>query len=99
LFINIRHIRYNILFFFIFKKDPLNVILLNINIVYTAEKIIKEIAIIPNKGSLSNILYKDINSPIKFKVRDTSQLSKDNIKTIQKIKALFELFLYKMQLI
>ena len=62
------------------ENEPANAILLNINIVYPAESTIDELAIRPNKGNLSNTPYKDINSPIKFKVRGTPQLPKHNIK-------------------
>jgi hypothetical protein len=48
--------------------------------VYPAENTIELLAIIPNKGNLSNIPYKDMNSPTKFKVRGTPQLLNDNIK-------------------
>jgi len=34
----------------------------------------------PASVNLSNTPYKDINSPIKFKVRGTPQLPKDKIK-------------------
>jgi hypothetical protein len=50
------------------------------NIVYPAENTIELLAIIPNRGNLSNIPYKDINSPTKFKVRGTPQLPNDSIK-------------------
>jgi hypothetical protein len=62
------------------ENDPAKAILLNINIVYPAEKTIDELAIIPNKGNLSNTPYKDINSPTKFKVSGTPQLPKQSIK-------------------
>ncbi len=55
------------------EYDPANAILLNINIVYAAENIIEELEKTPNKGSLSNTPYNDINSPTKFKVRGTPQ--------------------------
>lgn len=61
------------------ENEPANVILLNINIVYAAEKIIEELANIPNKGNLSKIPYSEINSPIKLKVKGVAQLLKDNI--------------------
>jgi hypothetical protein len=48
--------------------------------VKAAEKIIEELANTPNKGNLSNAPYKDINSPMKFKVKGTPQLPKDKIK-------------------
>ena len=62
------------------EYDPPNTILLNIYIVYAAEKIIEELANIPNTGNLSNIPYKDKNSPIKFKVKGTPQFAKHNKK-------------------
>ena len=65
---------------------PPNIILLNINIVYTADKIIEDEANIPANDNLSNIPYKDINSPTKFKVRGAPQLPRHNIKNnIEKI--------------
>lgn len=62
------------------EYDPANAILLNIYIVYAAENTIEELANTPNKGSLSNTPYNDINSPIKFKVKGTPQLPNDSIK-------------------
>jgi hypothetical protein len=62
------------------EYDPANDILLNIYIVYAAEKIIEELANVPSKGNLSNTPYSDINSPTKFKVRGTPQLPKHSIK-------------------
>jgi len=61
-------------------NEPPNAILLNIYIVYAAENTIEVLAITPNNGNLSNIPYKDINSPTKFKVRGTPQLPNDRIK-------------------
>jgi hypothetical protein len=63
-----------------FVKEPPKDILLNINIVYAADNIIEEEARIPNKGSFSKIPYRDINSPIKFKVKGAPQLPKHSIK-------------------
>jgi len=73
-----------------YTYQPLNIppkiILLNIKIVYTADKIIEEEANIPARDNLSNIPYKDINSPTKFKVRGAPQLPKQSIKNnIEKI--------------
>jgi hypothetical protein len=62
------------------EKDPAKIILLNINIVYAAESIIEELVKTPNKGNLSKIPYKDINSPKKFKVKGTPQFPNDSIK-------------------
>jgi hypothetical protein len=54
--------------------------------VYTADKTIELDANIPAKDNLSNIPYKDINSPTKFKVRGAPQLPKQRIKNnIEKI--------------
>lgn len=64
------------------EYDPANAILLNMYIVYAAEKIIEELAIIPNKGNLTNTPYKDINSPTKFRVKGTPQLPKHSIKNM-----------------
>ena len=62
------------------EKDPPNAILLYMNIVYAALNIIELLAKAPNKGNLSNIPYKDINSPIKFKVSGAPQLPKESMK-------------------
>jgi hypothetical protein len=48
--------------------------------VYAALNIIERLEKIPIKGNLSNIPYKDINSPTKFKVRGTPQLPNESIK-------------------
>lgn len=61
-------------------KDPPKAILLNINIVYAAEKTIDELAKAPNKGNLSKVPYKHINSPTKFKVKGVPALPNDNMK-------------------
>jgi hypothetical protein len=48
--------------------------------VYAAEKTIDELANAPNIGNLSKTPYRDINSPMKFKVKGAPQLPKDKIK-------------------
>jgi len=62
------------------ENDPANTILLYINIVYAAEKTIEELAKPPNRGSLSNVPYKDKNSPTKFSVSGVPALPKHNKK-------------------
>jgi hypothetical protein len=62
------------------ENEPANAILLYIKIVYAALNIIELLAKTPINGNLSNIPYKDINSPTKFKVRGTPQLPNDSIK-------------------
>lgn len=62
------------------EYDPPKVILLNIYIVYAAEKTIDELANAPNIGNCSNVPYRHINSPIKFKVRGVPELPKHSMK-------------------
>ena len=62
------------------ENAPAKAILLNMYIVYAAENIIEELANTPSKGNLSNIPYRDINSPTKFRVRGTPQLPNESMK-------------------
>jgi hypothetical protein len=64
------------------EYEPPKLILLNIYIVYAAENIIEDDANTPNTGILSKEPYRDINSPIKFRVKGAPQLPKHNIKNI-----------------
>src|ERR1041384_5501400 len=61
-------------------NDPPKAILLNIYIVYAADNTIELLAKAPNKGNLSNVRYKDKNSPTKFKVSGVPALPKQSIK-------------------
>jgi len=62
------------------ENDPAKAILLNMNIVYAALKIIDELANTPNKGNLSKVPYKHINSPIKFRDKGVPALPRQRIK-------------------
>ena len=59
---------------------PPKAILLNIYMVYAAENTIDVLANKPKRGNLSNVPYKAINSPMKFKVKGTPQFPKHKIK-------------------
>lgn len=70
------------------ENEPAKAILLNIYIVYAAEKTIEELAKTPKAGNLSKTPYNDINSPTKFRVRGTAQLPKHNRKNIIEYKGI-----------
>ena len=62
------------------ENEPAKAILLNIYIVYAALKMIEELANTPNRGNLSKVPYKHINSPIKLRDNGVAALSKQRIK-------------------
>ncbi len=62
------------------ENDPANAILLYMKIVNAALNTIEELAKAPNKGNLSKVPYKDINSPMKFNVKGVPALPKQSIK-------------------
>jgi len=62
------------------EYDPANAILLNIYIVYAALNTIEELANAPNKGNLSNVPYRLINSPTKLTVKGVPALPRQSMK-------------------
>ena len=62
------------------ENDPANAILLYMYIVYAALNTIEELANTPNKGNLSKVPYKLINSPIKFSDKGVPAFPKQSIK-------------------
>ena len=62
------------------ESEPPNAILLYMYIVYAALRIIEELANNPNKGNLSKVPYKLINSPIKLRDKGVPAFPRQSIK-------------------
>ena len=77
---NSRLLKSGILYLKSFEKGPAKAIILNMYMVYAALNIIEELANTPNKGNLSKVPYRLINSPIKFSERGVPAFPKQRIK-------------------